>query len=342
MSGIFAMKVVYIPGILGSNLGVYAGDPPLFRTIWIDPSVLVAGGIRYLQLAPDGVSPGPLAQGQVLQAFGVFAPVYSPMAVFMRAVGWEVLELGWDWRTSVLTAGRAAWPVVRQWAAGEPFSVVAHSLGGLVARAIYGQMVAAGAAAQLARLVTLGTPHYGSFEAVRCLQRLPLLYRGLVALAGWTEWIAGTPGPAVLDAAIASMPSWYELAPFRASGPLFDDAPEQAARIYTADFYRNGNPFVDAELIRSAELVQTELVGMVPEGRVFCIAGIGYDTSYQLDQAYPPETEAGYKKTADGDGTVTLAEATLAGAPIFSCTCEHSLLLLSPISTGLVYSLISA
>ena len=54
------MKVLYLPGVLGSTLSWQEGGAD--HVAWVDVASLLNGGISALQLAGDGVSPGPLAE----------------------------------------------------------------------------------------------------------------------------------------------------------------------------------------------------------------------------------------------------------------------------------------
>ena len=191
-------------------------------------------------------------------------------------------------------------------------------------------MLASGSDAQCARLITLATPNFGSMEAVRLWWRLPLLYQGLVAVAGWQGWIVGTPGPAYLDQTIASMPSWYELTSWAGEGPLFQAQPAQAAEIYTPQFYVGANPFVSAALLTDAEAFQSYLSSAIPAGRMFSIFGVGTETAYELNPPAPPSRPEGYKYTLLGDGLVTEAQASPPGVPAFAVYGSHGLIPLQP------------
>lgn len=324
------MKVVYLVGQLGSNLSLEGLANRPQRTIWCDLQAILAGQLAWLDLAPDGVSPGPLAGGRVIIPTGILGAAYGPLCLYMDAQGYDVWANGYDWRLSILENARRLWPDIQEWAAGQPIYFVCHSMGGLVARAIYALMVAAGLDAQCARIVTLCTPHFGSLEPVRMWLRLPQLYQSLVRTAGWAQWVAGTPGPVYLDQMIASHPSWYELMAWAGEGPLWAESPAQAAQIYTPAFYAGANQFISPSLLLDAQVFQTTLSMAIPPGRLVCVCGVGVATPYLWTAGADPEEATSWLFTGQGDGLVTLAQASIPGAPLYTVPLSHGLIPLDP------------
>jgi PGAP1-like protein len=324
-------KVVWIPGILGSDLSVRDGGGGPEKPVWVDPLSLLSGGIVRLQLGPDGASPGPLAGGDQVVVTGIFDPAYGPLATFLTLVGYEVLRLGFDWRRDLVSVAALAWPTIAAWAGGAPVHLVAHSFGGLLARAIYGQAQAAGAGSQIAHIITIGTPHYGSMEAVRLFWRLPQLYQGLSILCGWGARNVQGAGQDWLDATLASMPAWYELLPWAGDGPLFHDHPDQASMIYQLSYYAGGNSHVMQSWLSLAPIVQRELAGWLPAGLVTSIVGTGWRTPLALNVPHPSNSDEGYTYTDDGDGLVTVAQASPPGVTIIEVGSQHALQPLDPV-----------
>ena len=113
--------VIVLPGILGSLLD--AGD----RRIWISPRELRQGGFGRLKLGPDAT---------VLTAVGLHN-TYLPL-VSRLAQQWDTFLFPYDWRQDVFTSAKLLADFVEKvvWRDGKrPVHLVAHSLGGLVARA---------------------------------------------------------------------------------------------------------------------------------------------------------------------------------------------------------------
>lgn len=152
--------VFLLPGILGSNLKVDG------KRIWLGWRIV--NGLRRLAYdprRPDRVQPdGPLDT------------VYDDLGDFL-ALTHEVIEFGFDWRRPIEDeAGRLAREVARALDAratsGKPVRLLAHSMGGLLARtmqleqpAIWRRMLAQPGA----RVLMLGTPNDGSWAPMQVL-----------------------------------------------------------------------------------------------------------------------------------------------------------------------------
>ena len=148
-----------LPGIMGSGLAVDG------RKVWLDLKALAAGGIAELALdSSRRVTPQePLALA------------YAQILSFFRTTH-DVVPFGYDWRLPVRqSAALLAEAVEAKLGQAErhrqPVCLLAHSMGGLVARAmiaehprLWQRIRALGG-----RLVMLGTPNGGSWEIVRLL-----------------------------------------------------------------------------------------------------------------------------------------------------------------------------
>ena len=335
-----ATRIVWIPGVMGSSLGVRAGGGGPVVPVWVEPLALLSGAIVQLQLAADGASPGPLAKGATTVVEGIFQPAYGEFPAFLETLGYQVLRLGYDWRRDVVSVAALAWPIIAAWAGSDPVNLVGHSLGGLLARAIYGQALAAGAGGQVAKIITIGTPHYGTVEAVRLFWRLPILYRGISKLCGWGAREIHGAGQDWLDATLATHPAWYQLLPWFASGPLFLHSPAQATAIYTLPFYQGGNGYVMPSWLQLAQVVQGEMAAWLPAGKLTSIAGVGWNTTEFLDLTQSQNTDAGYTYTQQGDGLVTLAAASPVGASVVQVATQHALQPLDPAVWAVVVGLV--
>lgn len=336
------MNVVFVPGWLGGQLGYVQGIFGLRYPLWLNTYAAFTGELVRLQLAPDGVSPGPLAFGAVSGPLGPIPWQYGSIIAYMRGLGWTVLTPPVDWRLSVLTSGQQLLAAIQEAIGTAPFAVVAHSHGGLVARAMYAYLKGAGGDAQLTRLVTLGTPHYGTMEAVRVLCRLPLLYRILQRACNWYLPTIPFVGPAYLDALLGSWPSIYELLPFGHYGWLFAQQPSQAAELYTSGFYSGGNPAVSQDRLTAALAAQDYVQTAIPSGRMVQVVSTGYLTPQTLTPPASPLTEAGYAVDGNGDGIVGQGYATLPGVTSFPVSWPHNTLCESPAVRQALFSLVTA
>ncbi|MEO0425007.1 MAG: CHAT domain-containing protein [Pseudomonadota bacterium] len=144
-----------LPGILGSNLSVDDNE------IWLDFFDLARGCINQLASDAEGVEATSLNGG----AYGKF--------VEYARKHFNVVPYAYDWRLSLEALGDQLADeledALRQ--AEQPLHVIAHSMGGLVTRAmmarrpeVWDRLVANGG-----RLVMAGTPNAGSYATVRAL-----------------------------------------------------------------------------------------------------------------------------------------------------------------------------
>ncbi len=153
---------VVLPGTMGSQLRV---DDD---TIWLDYWALLKGGLKRLAMGRDGIVP-----------VGLVDQFYGPLVEFL-ARSHQVEIFPYDWRHSVRQAAarlaETLEPLVTQAErGGQPLRLVAHSMGGLVVRAMIADGGAGSALWQRitrlpgSRFLMLGTPNLGSYEAVRWL-----------------------------------------------------------------------------------------------------------------------------------------------------------------------------
>ena len=195
--------VVVLPGIMGSRLAVDG------RTIWLGPWDLVRGRFKWLRIGGTEARPVELA-GLMRQ--------YVPLLAHLDR-SWDVLPFPYDWRRSI--SDSAAQLDERLAAERErdnrPIHFVAHSMGGLVVRALFARDAATWKRAA-GRVVQLGTPNWGSFAMPLAVCGDELLVRAL-ALAD-----VPTRKAEVLDT-IASFPGVFDLFPSKTRalpGPNLD------------------------------------------------------------------------------------------------------------------------
>ncbi|HET9535422.1 MAG TPA: CHAT domain-containing protein, partial [Mesorhizobium sp.] len=153
-----APVVFVLPGIMGSHLKV--GD----RRIWLDFGRLGFAGLGALHMGQSNVSPD-----------GVVASGYEEICKFLGDSN-RVETFAYDWRDSVNTqADELARKISLELKNHKnPVRILAHSMGGLVARAciarhegLWRDLIARGG-----RLVMLGTPNRGSYVIPRLLFRV--------------------------------------------------------------------------------------------------------------------------------------------------------------------------
>jgi hypothetical protein len=156
--------VFVLPGILGSNLKQGPADDA--DRIWLSPRLV--GNFDRLAYAPKGAD-------QVSED-GPIGLVYDDLLAFLDSTH-EVTPFGYDWRCPLQEsarrlAGKINAALDARAKTGQPVRILAHSMGGLLARTV--QIVEPKTWQRLmahadARLVTLGTPHGGSWAPMQVL-----------------------------------------------------------------------------------------------------------------------------------------------------------------------------
>lgn len=296
---------VIVPGFLGSQLKAAN------RLVWPDYGTLLHGGLQELAVDAGDIAPGTLSDG-----------IYGPLLECL-ALNHRVRLFAYDWRLSLLDSARELARQLERWLPEaererQPVRLIAHSTGGLVVRA----MIADGGlgaelwqrVAQLphSRLLMLGTPNFGSYEALRWLT-------GFNPTLAQLSLLNPNGDAADLVEMVRRYPGLLELLPFAQDDPDFADPalwrcirgnlkarwdiPEPAALIRARDTWR---------LLRAARPDPT-LMSYVAGCQLATVQ------NYQFGAAGSP---SGYRRldflaTPDGDGVVTWASGSLPGVPMW-------------------------
>ena len=319
--------VVVVPGIMGSELRLGT------RRVWLELLALAGGGLSRLGADAAGV-----------EATGLVANNYAELCRFL-ANSHTVVPFPYDWRLGIGPAGdRLATTLSaiadQAEATNQPVRIIAHSMGGLVVRAMLATKAGAAVWARLAshpasRIVMLGTPNGGSHAIAALLLGRDSLVRKLALLdlrhdhAGLLETIAAFDG--VLDLLpgdgqgldLFNRKTWDELflldAPqdrgiFGASGVAssksagFRWSPPEAGRLQAARKRREG------------------LLAAWPEpGRLIYVAGVADETASDvvIDRQAEPTRRVKVMATTEGDGRVLWSTGIPQGAAVFYMDATH-------------------
>ena len=212
-------NVVFLHGITGADLGILSGGK--LDNIWTNFARLIVGQISRLKLRPD-------AQGEANPKYEVVATRpnqrYYARAILALRANWNAVPFAYDWRRDIDAASDQLAAFIRAQFGDQPAHVVAHSMGGLVARnmirrdpQLWDAMLDPARVAG-GRLVMLGTPNYGSFAIVQAMtgedQMMALLEKcdlphNLTELLEITNTFLGSyqllPAPSHLPAALKSL-----------------------------------------------------------------------------------------------------------------------------------------
>jgi pimeloyl-ACP methyl ester carboxylesterase len=187
-----APRVLILPGMMGSRLGGNDGGRSP-RILWIDPARFAAGDLTGLKLP----------SGNALKVRGVLLFAYAKLMLRLKADGWDVEFFPYDWRQGLDKLGGEL--AARIAAQAKPVILIAHSMGGLVAR-----MAVAGLPRRAVRkLILLGTPNRGSFAPLQAL-------RGTYPFVRWLARLDGLHSPRYLaEKVFGTFPGLYQLLPLQ-------------------------------------------------------------------------------------------------------------------------------
>jgi CHAT domain-containing protein len=290
-----AVRAWVVPGIMGTQLGIPRPRPLPADVIWLDAIDLIAGRAVQLRFgARHGVRP-----------LGVMPYTNLAMRLRLAAAGYDAKFFAYDWREDPVATGARFAAMLR--AEGRPSVIVAHSMGGLVARAA----LTHAKLPPVERVVLVGTPHFGSFAAVQALRGTYAVVRRVAMLDLFHD------AEELTRRVFRTFPSLYRLLPIAgvANGTDFHDR---------RAWPRTG-PTPDTALLRAAAGLDQALAPA--DERFVAIAGHGTRTAVGAESR---NGEFIYDYSTEGDGTVPLESASLPGAPLYRAQSEHSELMRSP------------
>jgi hypothetical protein len=281
-------KVIVVPGVMGSQLGLSRPAPLPADILWLDPIDVQLGRLTQLRLPGAPVRP-----------LGVLLASYFRLKMQLRAAGFAVSFHDYDWRLGLEELGRGLATLLRK-TSGE-IALVGHSMGGLVCRAALG----INARARVSRVILLGAPNAGSFAAVQALRGTYALVRQLASLAlrSTAEDLAAS--------IFSTFPSLHQLLPRERCGGELD--------LFDASQWPASGPHPNRQLLVQARGAHGLLA--LPDARYVSVAGVGHETVTAVARI---EDDFLYTVTRHGDGTVPTVSAELPGAVQYYAKVEHS------------------
>jgi pimeloyl-ACP methyl ester carboxylesterase len=286
-----APRVLIVPGIMGSQLGLTRAPPLPNDIVWLDPLDIERGKLATLRV------PGPAA----IVPLGVVLFSYLRLKLHLRAAGFAAEFHDYDWRLSIVHSGRVLAERLRALRPAR-VAIVAHSMGGLVSRAA----LALADTCHIERVVLLGTPNRGSFAAVQAL-------RGSYAVVRKVARLALRASAESLAAEIFStFPSLYELLPWGSPSIAGSD-------LFDAGSWPVAGPRPRIELLEAARATHAQLAPA--DERFAVIAGVGAATVTAVQRR---GGDFIYTFTRGGDGTVPLQSALLPGVRGLLVRAAHS------------------
>jgi pimeloyl-ACP methyl ester carboxylesterase len=279
-------RVLILPGIMGSQLGFRR--TLIDDVIWINPVDFARGNLT--ELALDGPP-------SKVEPLGVILLAYLKLKLSLQIEGFDAAFYPFDWRQPIPALGAALADKIR--GDGQDVHLVAHSMGGLVARAALKRGLP-----QVKRLVMLGTPNYGSFAVPQALRGTYSVVRMVAAVD--TKHSAEQ----LAEQVFSSFPGLAQMLPWREKFSAID--------LYDLDAWPQTGPRPRAAVLAGVEPSHAALAA--PDDRFALIAGINHDTAVAASIV---NGDLAYTQSRAGDGTVPLALAQLAGVPTYFVDEEH-------------------
>lgn len=284
-------RVLILPGILGSMLAEVNGSDR--DVIWVDFIDIVLGRLNRLALTEE--------TKRRFAAVDVHQATYLKLKLALQAEGFDADFHPFDWRQSISDLGRELARRIANDPAQEIF-LVAHSMGGLVARAA----IHHGAGDKLKRLIMLGTPNYGSF-APAMVYRCAYPFLNKIAIFDVKNSAADLAGRV-----FNTHPGLAQMLPQHSK---FDSIDLYDVQNWPRTGVRPLQPILSA-----APAVQRELE--ILPAKFVMIAGIDRETTVGLSLS-DNKDEFVFHRSRAGDGTVPVDLAVLPDVLTYFCAEDH-------------------
>jgi pimeloyl-ACP methyl ester carboxylesterase len=295
-------RVIVLPGLMGTQLdSVDAGGDG--DRVWVNLFRIFTGRLDDLRLSLDGQA---LPPPHTVRTAAIW-PDYAHLLLELQT-RWQTRPFPFDWRLDIDQSAAALADLVRTWAAGEPAHLLAHSMGGLVARRFIQLYPDAWRSLQDptgqgrgGRLVMLGTPNRGSFAIVLALSGEEKVVKTLDKIDQFHDGVALLR---ILDSFHAS----YQHLP----SPRVDLGDDHVRLFDPASW---GTLPVVPELIARGRAFQEAIYPVIDADRLLYVAGYEQDTPTAVQIDAPGRFI--YQITTDGDGRVPHALGVLEGVKTF-------------------------
>lgn len=330
-----------VPGILGSSMVTTESG---FPKLWVNVERLAFGEFDRLLLAPDGISPQPprgktcLAREPIVEFYGSLT---EALEEGLEPHGYDVKPWGYDWRMNITGPGYAlAAEIEFIVPANDPCAIVAHSQGGLVARAAWYALKKIGKEGLIRRIVTIGTPHRGSYAPALVWSLQEELIDGLMIAMDAVQLVYGTFGPSPIDhiwsayevaAVTGTWPAMYDLLPLCDQAGLgADPLREELFDVdnWPAKLSLSGSHFWSSKQTWQSLLKDPD--SMPPDEVLTTIAGITVPTPYKLAAADELGNPQAFQFGILGDGRVTEESALVPSPKRLTLAASHAGLLEDP------------
>ncbi len=305
--------VVILPGIMGSLLQSIRG---MIDLLWVNPLAILRGKMNLLEMDEAGEND---AYPRVhITSTGIEMVHYTKFILGLRQHV-DVFQFPYDWRRDIRSLAGELYQALERWGADTDrrFTLVGHSMGGLVSRA-YLALYPEAAERRVERLIMLGTPNYGAPETIRTLIQGNDLMNLVKKLNQGND----------LHRLVRRIPSVYQILPAPPELWLADARYPANFDLYDAQawpieglhqrFLDRGRAFWELLAQASPQVPHVLIAGCQLE------TTIGVRVRSITDDQVTLEVERGREGMAGGDGTVPLMSARLPDAETYYVRCPHT------------------
>jgi pimeloyl-ACP methyl ester carboxylesterase len=296
-------NVVVLHGMVGGGLSVFPTNENS-QFIWLNFPRLAIGAVGWLRMTEKFES-----QFDV-RATGIPKKWYSKQLLGLAADGWNVQAFWYDWRQDLARIADSLRQQIDRWFGSDAtVNLVAHSMGGLVARTYI--LRHAQRWGNRGRLIMLGTPNHGSFAIPQMITGAYDTIRKLAivdvthSLRELCDILNGFPG------SMQMLPS-----PF---------AMKTMERMYDAALWSTWG--VPQKILDIALASHERLANVVDGSRMSYIAGCNQVTKVGVRDWFRLDRADGYADSLEGDGTVPHALGFLREGrtriPTYFVECSH-------------------
>ncbi len=317
-------NVVVLPGVMGSELSV--GEEGSEWKLWVNYWWIYRGHLPVLKLSPSGTAPAGGVAHEPISATGLLNEYYADI-VFQLGESCNVRAFPYDWRLPLAKSAEALQRFITEHFTSGRATLVAHSMGGLVARALMAQsQVTNAGGGPVERLVMLGTPNYGSFEVPQIFAGIQQSVKDLVRLtAGVGGFVSSSKKQAMkaeLLHVLGTFPALYQMLPVDNVPGLGPSATRR--QLYNPDIYRSFNDAVSGAHFKAARTFQQSIASVIDPARMVYVAGYNQETVTGVLDPGRLDAYDSYEITLAGDGKVPHALGLLAGVPTYFVDCPHA------------------
>lgn len=306
-----------LPGIMGTELAFWNND-----RVWIDLGDFACGNFPALGLAEEAPEQQSYPEPGSKHVFplGPLRDFYGDLADELQRRGELVLPMGYDWRKPIRIAAEVlAKRLEKEWPddSPRPLRIVAHSMGGLVARAMFARdpkLRERFERSSQNRLLMLGTPNAGSMAIAKALL-------GDNKQIGWISLLAPQSEQELLTVA-ATFPGFHELLP--QMGRIWEKQSVWATLFEQHRIPASKRPFLAAWAMTRATQGRTELrnsIATLPFRNTVYVAG--FVDPMARDATVVDIDEHGEYVRGPGDGTVSYRSGLIEGVPTYYANAPH-------------------